>query len=296
LCRKCANQHGCRRQQIRGLNVQGQPSDSDINLRMVPTPGQESKAAMHISGITTCVGTLYAAHLARTLPVWLNTLDSLTVATLDNDKSMIEVWHEYIWRQGNRRLRIAATDAFTKNGAHFNKGAALNAAYAQARPSDWVLSLDCDVLPPPDWRDHLKDIEPGTLYGCKRTDKLATQPWGYFQLWHARDTQAGPFVEHYGHAGRYDTEFFNRWPTNRRKVLPFMVEHLGEPAKHWHGEGNEHLTAALFGQGVSAFRARDERLPAAPQATLTACANQGAEPATSHRATARRPRCDAVNQ
>jgi hypothetical protein len=235
---------------------------------------------MHIDGITTCVGPIYAAHLARSLPVWLDTLDSLTVAVAPEEQVGDRIHRLSAGLRGASVL-VMHTDAFLKHGAHFNKGAALNSAYAQASPQDWVLSLDCDVVPPPNWRDHLEGIQPGTLYGCKRSDKLATQPWGYFQLWHTSDAQAGPFEECYAHAGRYDAAFMQRWPTHRRKVLPFTVEHLGTPAKHWHGPGNEHLTKAMLSKGVEAYRARDERLaltvPHAPGSPLTASVDVGAE-------------------
>lgn len=229
---------------------------------------------MRIDGITTCVGPRYAAHLAQTLPVWLETLDSLTIVTASGDDGhearMLGIssgatlcyWLQLYstFRSPDGRLSVVSADEFTKHGAHFNKGAALNVALGQARPTDWILSLDCDVLPPPNWREHLAEITPGTLYGCRRTDKLATKPWGYFQLWHASDDRAKAFAECYDHAGRYDAVFADGWPRNRRKVLPFTVRHLGEPARYWHGPGNEHLTRELLGQGVAAYRARDEKL------------------------------------
>lgn len=227
---------------------------------------------MHISGITTCVGPIYAAYLERTLPVWLGTMELTIVASTEIS------WHDEVGEaiggatavvdRKNRPIHgywwYVLTDAFHKHGAHFNKGAALNAAYAQASPSDWVLSIDCDVLPPPNWRDYLADIEPGYLYGCHRSDKRSGTPYGYFQLWHTSDAQARPFAECYDHAGRYDTEFMERWPESKRRMLPFTVEHLGEPAKHWHGPGKEHLTKAMLSEGVGAYRARDEKLVSRP--------------------------------
>lgn len=217
---------------------------------------------MYISGITTCVGPTYAAHLARTLPVWLGTLDSLTVVTKPGDPAISKLNRNWLIPAVREpaAFAIIETDAFTKHGAHFNKGAALNVALDQARPTDWMLSLDCDVLPPADWRDHLAGIDPGYLYGCHRSDKRSGAPYGYFQLWHASDAQARPFAECYDHAGRYDAVFLEGWPKERRKLLPFTVEHLGEPATHWHGPGNEHLTRELLGQGVASYLARDEKL------------------------------------
>jgi hypothetical protein len=230
---------------------------------------------MRVDAITTCAGPQYAAYLARTLPVWLDTLDSLTVATtaICNEDWVFDLTVGIAgrWCQRpnhpcnariNRNLTIIGTDAFTKHDAHFNKGAALNDAYTEAKPKDWVLSIDCDVLPPPNWREHLADIKPGYFYGCHRSDKHAMQPSGYFQLWHVSDAQAGPFPECYGHAGRYDTAFTERWPVDKRRMLPLILQHLGEPATHWHGPGNEQLTAAMLRDGVTAYRARDERLVA----------------------------------
>jgi hypothetical protein len=159
-----------------------------------------------------------------------------------------------------KRVAIGVTNAFTKHGAHFNQGAALNVALEYAKPTDWVLSINCDVLPPTDWREQLGTLEPGILYGCHRSDRQTTEPYGYFQLWHVLDPNAAPFPECYGHAGRYDAVFLERWPPEKRRMLQFTVEHLGQPATHWHGPGNDHLTAELLRNGVGKYRQRDERL------------------------------------
>ncbi len=218
---------------------------------------------MKIDGITVCVGRRYCDLFARTAPYWLATLDSLTIVTKPDD-AMFRCPPPHA--NYGCEIKIVATEAFAANGAHFNKGAALNHGYSLAAPRHWVLAFDADMQPPHDWRRRAEAVAiAGNLYGARRSNRRHFEPFGYFQLFHAHDpaVAAPPFAECYGHAGRYDKDFLERWPANRRVKLPFRLSHLGEPAKHWHGEGNEHLTAALLRDGVAAYRERDEKLPVA---------------------------------
>ena len=219
---------------------------------------------MRIDGITICVGELYARYLAQVLPYWLTTLDGVTIVTRPADPVLGQV----LAREAAAKLRIVTTDVFTVGGAHFNKGAALNIGYVMTDPRHWVLAFDCDMQPPLCWRRVAeREAIAGQLYGAPRSARAGFAPFGYFQLWHARDPLAapsprtgGPFSERYGHAGRYDREFFERWPAERRHALPIQLRHLGPPRRHWHGPGNERLTQALFRDGVAAYRARDVSL------------------------------------
>lgn len=226
---------------------------------------------MRIDGITCCVGELYAKLLRRSLPIWMETLDSLMIVT-DEAAPIVRELSDPGGPTLKPQVYFVETDVLTARGAHFNKGAALNVAYTAAAPTDWVLSLDADIEPPADWRTVAEPLlEPGKLYGCRRVNgrrvncRRAFVPYGYFQLWHSSDPHAvssppGPFAECYAHAGRYDARFIERWPVGLRSELPFRVLHHGTPLVNWFGVGNEHLMGPLLAGGVEAYRARDEKL------------------------------------
>lgn len=137
-----------------------------------------------IDAITCCVGKMYAEQLARSLPIWLDTLDSLTIVTKKGD--------DILALEGPSNLSIVETDVFTSYGAHFNKGAALCYAYASADPKDWALHVDSDIIPPKDWRKIAEEkAEPDCLSGAfrydergQRLDEAPLYPYGYFHLWH----------------------------------------------------------------------------------------------------------------
>lgn len=197
---------------------------------------------MDIDALTVCAGPLYAGYLRRSLPVWLDTLDSLTVITKPDDRDTIEVCH------GRPRLRLVTTDVFTAHGAAFNKGAALDVGYAAMDPVDWVLHFDSDILPPPDWRRRFERTHRvGGVHGAPRYDEKGrlipdAPPWpyGYFQLWHAADpaAQFWPLFEPWHpHAGSYDLEFLEKWPRDRWHKLNFKVTHFGEVRRNWFGAG-----------------------------------------------------------
>ncbi len=197
-----------------------------------------------IDGLVTCVGAVYAAQLARSLPVWLDTLDSLTVVTAPGDPDVLPV---LALHRARPNLRVVETDLFSRHGAHFNKGAALSHALAQMRPEDWVLHFDADILPSPTWRAVAEPLlEPGNLHGADRwfeNGRLIHDtpfPAGYFQLWHVDDPRAQLrplFDVHWGHAGNYDTFFLERWPEAARRKLEIRLTHLGAPRRNWFGVG-----------------------------------------------------------
>lgn len=211
---------------------------------------------MRIDAITVCVGEMYVEQLARAIPVWLDTLDSLTIAT---DSAGLAVW---LWAQPCaalsplEKVHFAVTDVFTQHGAAFNKGAALNVAYDQASPSDWVLAFDADIIPPPNWREIVEhEAERGYLHGCGRVredNQLAIRerilhPLGFFQLWHTSDPRSWRwplFPPDYPCAGGYDAEFAEHWPRDHWRKLPFDVTHQGEHGVNWFGQGSAEKTIA----------------------------------------------------
>ena len=194
---------------------------------------------MRIDGIVTCVGERYAEILHKSLPIWVDTLDSVTVVTDGSTAFNPPRGTKFYW-----------TDLFTKYGAYFNKGAALSSAYAAIDPTDWVLHFDADIIPPHDWRHHTeKIIVPGFLYGCDRVDSsgktLEDQtpfPYGFFHLWNVRDpnTWVRPLWDlFWPSAGHYEISFIERWIGLTRVRLPFRVTHIGNPRIGWFGESKE---------------------------------------------------------
>ena len=198
---------------------------------------------MRIEGLTTCVGERYAGYLEKSLPIWLDTLDSVTVVT---DAATDDILPNLI--QGN--LQFHVTDIFTRHGASFNKGAALSSGFATIKKPDWILNFDADIIPPQNWR---KDIErlllPRKLFGCSRRfrssgdvipDSAFPDLWGFFHLWHVSDPHnwiRPVYPVDCGHAGNYDHTFLRRWPEDCRVDLspPLKLIHQGEPRTSWFG-------------------------------------------------------------
>jgi len=176
---------------------------------------------MHVDAFTCCVGPVYASYLQSTLSTWLQTLDSLTVVTRPDDAVTIAVC------QGHRRLRLVTTDVLTAHGAHLNKGAALDVAYAAMDPMDVVLHFDADILPPLEWREQAEKLfRPGYLFGCKRQDELGKPIYDGPPPWH-------------GHCGNYDIAFNQRWKRDKRAEFSFTVTHFGEVRQNWFGVGHD---------------------------------------------------------
>lgn len=199
---------------------------------------------MRIDGITTCVGAEYAGYLAEALPVWMKTLDSVTIVTSHNGVCDMAF-------QPIPLSLVRTTDAFATDARQFNKGAALNYGIRFVQSCtvgrDWILAFDCDIIPPLDWRIIAEQqIQRGNLYTAKRYDQQGKQldrrfyPRGYFQLWHASDPhyrREPIFDDHHKHAGRYDTAFANQWPQANWHDLGLKLTHQGQKSKNWFGPG-----------------------------------------------------------
>lgn len=213
---------------------------------------------MRIDAITSCVGELYSGYLERTLPAWFDTCDSITIVKDEDGFGTVHLW------DGRGLMRFVKTDAFTRYGASFNKGAALNVAYAAAQPTDWVLHFDCDMLPPSDWRTVFESqAQPGCIYGAPRfstegaSNNRLDRPIGYFQLWHVSDPASWRwpiFQTWHAHAGAYDVEFLEQWPTDRWRMLPIRLTHLGRGHRNWFGVHNQAQMQAFLKTNIKKYR------------------------------------------
>lgn len=217
---------------------------------------------MRIDAITTCVGQLYVEELLQTLPMWICTVDSITIVVMRGDSHAIKLIAAV---DGLDNVRVVATDAFTRDRAQFNKGRALNFGLSAFADSDWILSIDADVIPPLDWRRTVEaNVERGCLYGASRVDEYGRvlpnstrAPLGFFQLWHAADPCAIErplFAANYAHAGCYDMDFAERWPQAKWRHLPITLIHQGLTRQNWFGVGNRHLVDELRKFNLKAYR------------------------------------------
>lgn len=198
-----------------------------------------------IKGITVSVG--YDDLLAITLPKNARHLMELVVVTSPDDRRTQDVVASI------PSARCHVTDAFTRHGAKFNKGAALEEGFDALGRDGWILIWDADVLLPdifdPD------NLDPQFLYGAERRimeDPTQAIPppaeWrkllgrretgypGYFQLFHADAVASLPWYDTtFRHAGGGDDYFQSRWPSEQKAKLPIQCLHLGPVDTNWFG-------------------------------------------------------------
>lgn len=199
----------------------------------------------------------YADFLAITLPAWRELLPMarIRVITSPEDRETQDVALA-------SRCECLVVDVWHKDGAVFNKAAALDLGLSGAQNGDWCLALDADVYPvgvlpsvmpsterslfsvhryachtPDELQAHLAGVMPLSSFEriqmWKRSPHLADPAGlqGYFQLWQFRD---GDSFGSYPSAARYDVEFGRKFP--RREYLDGLyVLHLGEHRKNWSG-------------------------------------------------------------
>lgn len=217
----------------------------------MPLPPILKELVIRIHGITTCVE--YDDYLALTLEHNCKFMDACTVVTDYATYARVAKIADPI-----RHCAVVATNAFTRNGAHFNKGLALeeNFDWTLYLAEDYILIWDCDILFP---SFVAGGLEPNTLYGpsCRRMYEPVYLPlphvnkWrhlpksrdleiaGYFQLFRA-DSQPRPWYEtDWTHAGGADSMFARRFEHTQR--LDFEVLHLGPRDTNWFGRCSKRL-------------------------------------------------------
>lgn len=214
---------------------------------------------------TCCVGEMYAELLRKSIARWAACADKVVIVTKPGDAIT------KVTLPGN--VLIVETTVFDLNDAAFNKGAALNVAYAAMDARDHVVHFDSDIVPPHDWWKTLRAHAPrGKIVGAPRTtekgriiDDRGLYPYGYLQCWHAQDPRVWRwplFDVHSKHAGSYDANFLELWPRQRRRLAPFTVVHIGEIRTNWFGpgqEGNQEM-ADINAEGPYQYRIRTNKL------------------------------------
>lgn len=229
---------------------------------------------MNVKAITVCVG--YDDFLKLTLPRIVMHVTKLLVVTSPDDvrtKELVLLYPD--------KVELFVTDAFYRDGAHFNKGLAMEEGFDVLGRSGWILVLDADivlpeVIPP-------LDLTVGKMYTPSRrimsnVDGLTETPtvspdtlplryevgnFGYFQLFHA-DDPAITTLPWYGidwnHAGGCDSVFEKRWDKSDRLRMPFEVIHLGDPDANWYGRTRPRIDNGEVHADADARRAKQEAL------------------------------------
>lgn len=223
-----------------------------------------------IHGLTVSVD--YAHYLMVTGPYWLKGLASLTIVTSQQDKRTIQTARLLNALPERPAMALHITDAFTRDGAAFNKGLAMEEARSLMPWEDWILFFDVDVAPPKDWLYRFGEtLQLGFLYGARRLQTPVIEQigdsalpevpddrigYGYFQLFHTKDpkVQHRPLLEtHWRHAGNYDSNFMLGF-RSMVKDVGFPVWHIGPQHENWFGVGQreqfQQMQANRAGKGI----------------------------------------------
>lgn len=203
-----------------------------------------------IRGIVVCVN--YDDLLEITLWRNMRHLTECVVITTPTDERTKEVCRKV------PNVRVFETDAFTRFGAKFNKGLAMEEGFDFLGRHGWILIWDADTLFP-DELPSLNNLYQGRLYNAPRlilADPTRWRPdldWstlpisndksfpGYFQLFYAGDriiNQRPWYDVTFAHAGGGDGYFESRWPNHLKIRMPEKVLHLGPRDTNWFGRAS----------------------------------------------------------
>lgn len=231
-----------------------------------------------IRGVTVSVG--YGDILAITLPRNMRHFAECVVVTSAEDARTQEV------ARSVPGVRLSVTDAFTRHGARFNKGLALEeAGFDVMGRHGWICIHDADILFPDNVP--LDRLRPGCLHGCQRRMLEDPRRWrpdlewtacpigkdggpiGYCQIFHAHDPvikDRRPWYDvSFGHAGGGDAAFLHHWPRERHVMLHMDVLHLGPRDRNWFGTdqtGVDMMAAFIVRNGWTRRNPRVDRTAA----------------------------------
>ncbi len=224
-------------------------------------------------GIVICVE--YDDLLEMTLASNIRYLEECVVVTSLNDAKTVAVCDRF------SNVRVHRTDAFTRHGAKFNKGLAMEEGFSVLGRDGWIVIWDADIVFPDLGSLEIR-VSPDCLYGPSRlilndprqyridpkSSWAAAQPTvdlefpGFFQLFHAScpvlDGLPFWYDPTFAHAGGGDCYFQSLWSEYHRIRLPFNVLHLGPRDANWYGR----TTSRLDGSSVPQSRERSIELMA----------------------------------
>lgn len=199
----------------------------------------------------------YWDYLGLTLPCNRHHFEQVWIVTATRDEKTRHI-------ADSNHCRVHLTDSFWKNGADFNKWAALEECLDISGRHGWICVMDADVV----WPHHVdfSGLEAGNLYVPLRRNAVMArqippeQSWkgfpiyhphqfaGYSQIFHASDEQCQQvpwYQTDWKHAGGADTFFEKRWPDDRKKRPAFECLHLGPPKQNWAGRVSRYLDASI---------------------------------------------------
>jgi hypothetical protein len=208
---------------------------------------------IELRGITIAVNDWYAATLAICLPRNMRHFTECLVVTAPGDEAVKAVASKVAG------VRILETDAFTRYGASFNKGLAMEEGFDALGRDGWIAIWDSDCL----WPEQmpLGQLRPTALHGAKRRILANPNQWtpdldwrkcpvardggpiGHTQIFHASDPairDKRPWYDvSFAHAGGGDAYMLTHWGPNDKPILPVEVLHLGPKDTHWFGTDPE---------------------------------------------------------
>lgn len=173
----------------------------------------------------------YSDFLAATLPFNRHAFDRLVVYTKPEDAETQKVCAQNF-------VECITTNAFTKDGAKFNRGAVYNEAISSLRFNEWICLMDSDVVLPSLFKQAFESVQPHPelFYGARRYNVETPELWaeilknpatlenvllyrgfgyGYLQMFH-RDSQVfqkiwgGQYPESFS-CSESDWQFRNQW-------------------------------------------------------------------------------------
>ncbi len=113
--------------------------------------------------------------LSITLPRNLPELDHVIIVTKPEDKETVE----YCKSLNSNKISVVTTDAFTYDGAVFNKGLSIDVGLRYLRYNEWVVLMDNDCVLIKDY--HQKFLNSATdkeyIYGSRRLLLETKQDW-----------------------------------------------------------------------------------------------------------------------
>jgi len=191
-----------------------------------------------IKSIVVCVE--YDDFLAITLPKNRNHFSETLVVTSLSDERTLKLAHNF-------NCSCLATNAFYTDGAHFNKGLAMEEGFDALGRDGWICVWDADIIMPQNievmnkktdclyspGRHILEDPKAYPHYQNESSWPELSVPTranefsGFFQLFHASAIEPPWYSTTSKHAGRCDSDFSHKFPPEKRLRPDFNVLHLG---------------------------------------------------------------------
>ena len=194
----------------------------------LPTPF--ALESLRLEAVTVCVG--FDDLLDLTLPLNHPHLDTMIVVTSHDDRRTQQVAKKH-------GAICVQTDLFSKNGRHFNKGAAINAGMGRFQYHGWRLHLDSDIILPDNFRRVLFNhthLDTNSIYGADRIDIIGLDELAALRVLSQKSPQAAwtfllnPVHQHPIGSRYMDTlrgyvpiGFFQLWHASAQKDYPWSL-------------------------------------------------------------------------